>query len=194
MLLDIPGLEYILKEWRVITQAPVIFTTAVVVVILTTWATVRFLYGREISGLGQQIKVLESTRDHYKVLAEDKGKAAGPSPVMGFMNRENLVSALRSQTERPPVSLFYFLRFPQAQQHVDELLSAFMEAGWVPGRGDADSQPFILEKGDKYQKGIWVIGTNTEIVASGLFEAEMQNVRTDRNPSLGSTIAIVIGG
>lgn len=171
------------QERRTVTRALLIFAAAVLIIVAACWACVRLLYRRDISRLKEQVSLWKSASGAK--LAEPYSRR--------FMNREALVTCLRSQTQRSSVCLFHFPRFPKTRQHLVELLSAFTEAGWAPACCDADPQPFIRQKGGKYLDGIWVVGANTEIVASALLEAEIENVHIDPEPVLDMT-AIVIGG
>src|SRR5947207_821484 len=94
-----PNANYIVKEWHTISQAPVIFTTAILLVCAGMWAFMRLLHGREINGLKQEVSVLKSTCDHYKALAEGRR----PDQEQGFLTdeqREKLTVSLRSHSEK----------------------------------------------------------------------------------------------
>ncbi|HEV2386800.1 MAG TPA: hypothetical protein VGS20_06040 [Candidatus Acidoferrales bacterium] len=174
--------EYAFKEWSVVSHAPVAFVAFMVVAVFLTWWGSSVLYRQQLASCHERIKTLETKLQ--------RGSKLAAKEFLSPSQAQSLVCALRA-IPPIPLAIFPFAAYPSTAGQADVLTSAFLAAGWHPGSGNAESQPFVTETQGKYGKGVWVVGPDREAVASALLDSGITNVRTHPNNDPGITCIVV---
>lgn len=156
-------LKYIVSEWAVIRQTPVVFVAAILVVIGLVYFAIDWRYSSVISSLKERI----SLRDDQIGQLKDKVGTASPDEIKARIDRlESEVKALsprrlsdaqRSQLttglRRLPgtIQILQDMAAPDARGFAGDLIVAFQNAGWQV------QTPAILGPGNPPPHGIGLI-------------------------------------
>jgi hypothetical protein len=82
--------EFIVKEWSVITQAPVIFVTATVLIVGVVWWLFHWRYGGRIDSLKEQVNL-------YKSISEGKQLTSLPMDLFVIQQVEHKLGVRNEQ-------------------------------------------------------------------------------------------------
>jgi hypothetical protein len=131
-------IKHILGEWRMISQAPVSFITAVLVAGICVWLAMQWGYGREISLLRQQEsdykdRLSGATPDQAKARIDDleaRLKQIEPRQVTPKQQRA-IVAAAHTLPNQYALAVNFEGGCPDCPQYSAGLVSAFRDAGWA---------------------------------------------------------------